>query len=179
MSNDIKANLMRSSDIKYLAEGTMMEATNEAELEEAASRVASGLSSISGEDASGIIEFRNADPNGRLADADGFVEEGMRRFASPFIKKSVTLKEAVDLLFRMNKATGKEYAIEDILIDPRRDSKNGETVIVFESTASSKFKEMESRLTYMAEACHDCLYEDLFDADTLREYLPVLYLFAR
>lgn len=179
MSNDITANLMHSSDISYLTEETMIEAANERALNEAASQVAADLGSVSGDDASMIIEYRNAYPNRMLADADAFVEEGMRRFASPFIGKSVTLKEVSDLLFRMNKATGRDYAIKDILVDPRRESKGGETRIVFESAVSSKFKEMESRLTYMAEACHDCLYEDLFDADTLREYLPVLYLFAR
>lgn len=178
MSNDITANLMHSSDISYLTEETMIEASNEIALNEATTQVATDLSSVSGEDASEIIEYRNTYPNGKLADADAFVEEGIRKFASPFIKKSVTLKEASDLLFRMNSATGKDYMIKDILVDPRRESKDGETRIVFESAVSSKFKEMESRLTYMAEACHDCLYEDLFDADTLREYLPVLYLFA-
>lgn len=177
MSNDIKANLMRSSDISYLTEETMIEAANETALDEAVSQVASDLSSISG-DASDIIEYRNMYPNRKLTDADAFVEEGMRRFASPFIKKSITLKEAADFLFRLNKATGRDYAIEDILVDPRREAKDGETMIVFESVVSARFKELEAKLTYMAEACHDCLYEDLFDADTLSEYLPVLYLFA-
>ncbi len=176
MENNIHANTMHSADMAYLTESAMIESANEQLLNEAVCQVKTDLEGTS--DASDIIEFRNAYPNGKLADPSAFVAEGMQRFAAPFIKKSVTLKEAEDMLFRMNKALNSDYMIEDIVRDPRREAKDGSTVISFSTPISARFKELESRLTYMAEACHDCMYDDLFDADTLKEYLPVLYLFA-
>ncbi len=172
--------VLHKADVQYFVEETAIEQALEATYDEAKDLSFAGLDKTDENEKSSIIELRNDPIISRLHDYRRFVSDQVVEFGRAVLANKVSLRVAISSVFRVNLILGTKYSIQDLykgakIVSSEDPEAYDKVYVEYNSVDLGIINTYKSRLEKMCMACHDCLFNDLFDKETLYKYLPVIY----
>lgn len=175
--------VLHKTDVQYLVEETIIDQELEASYDEAKDLSFAGLEKTDENDKSSIIELRNDPVIARLHDYRRFVAQQVTEFGRAVFANKISLREAMTGIFKINLILGTKYTIKDFykgakVVTSDNPDAYDKVYIEYESVDLSIANSFKNRLEKMCMACNDCLFNNLYDKETLYKYLPVIYFLA-